>query len=246
MVSRMSAAKKGVFYGIGVGPGDPDLLTVKAAKVLDACDMVITPVKKMGSTSVAFEIVKSHISDLSKVIEMNFPMISLSQEREALQKQWQENADEIEVLINQGKDVAFITLGDPMVFSTYSYVMEYLLKRNIEIITLSGVPSFCNLGAQLNIPLTQGEESLGIVAMTQPVEEIRAILDAHQNIVVMKISANNAWMAEELEARGLEKSFVLVSNIGMETQQVVRDIEVLKGKIPYLSTLLIKKNYSLQ
>ncbi|HAZ06155.1 MAG TPA: precorrin-2 C(20)-methyltransferase [Acetobacterium sp.] len=246
MVKIMSAAKKGIFYGIGVGPGDPDLLTVKAAKVLDACDAVITPVKKMGSTSVAFEIVKSHISDLSKVIEMNFPMISLSQEREALEKQWQENADEIEILLNQGKDVAFITLGDPMVFSTYSYVMEYLLKRNVEVVTLSGVPSFCNLGAQLNIPLTQGEESLGIVAMTQPEEEIRAILDAHQNIVVMKISANNAWMAAELEARGLEKSFVLVSNIGMETQQVIRDIEVLKGKIPYLSTLLIKKNYPLQ
>ena len=85
-----------------------------------------------------------------------------------------------------------------------------------------------------------------LTALFDAPEEIRAILDAHQNIVVMKISANNAWMAEELEARGLEKSFVLVSNIGMETQQVVRDIEVLKGKIPYLSTLLIKKNYPLQ
>lgn len=110
------------------------------------------------------------------------------------------------MLLNQGKNVTFITLGDPMVFSTYSYVMEYLLKRNIEVITLSGVPSFCNLGAQLNIPLTQGEESLGIVAMTQPVEEIRAILDAHQNIVVMKISANNAWMAEELKPAGWKKA----------------------------------------
>jgi precorrin-2/cobalt-factor-2 C20-methyltransferase len=242
----MTAAKKGVFYGIGVGPGDPDLITVKAARVLDTCDVVITPTKKMGKPSIAFEIVKSHITDLSKVLEMNFPMISLSEERETLEKQWQENADEIELLLNEGKNVVFITLGDPMVFSTYSYVMEYLLKRNIEVVTLSGVPSFCNLGAQLNIPLTQGEESLAIVAMTQPVEEIRAILDAHQNIVVMKVSANNAWMAQELEARGLENSFVLVSNIGMANQQVVRDIEVLKAKIPYLSTLLIKKNYPLQ
>ncbi|MBC3795971.1 precorrin-2 C(20)-methyltransferase [Acetobacterium tundrae] len=242
----MTAEKKGIFYGIGVGPGDPDLITVKAARILDACDVVITPTKKMGKTSIAFEIVKSHISDLSKVLDMNFPMISLSQEREVLAKQWKENADEIELLLNEGKNVAFITLGDPMVFSTYSYVMEFLLKRDIEVVTLSGVPSFCNLAAQLNIPLTQGEESLGIVAMTQPIEEIRAILDAHQNIVVMKISANNVLMAEELEARGLEKSFVLVSNIGMENQQIIRDIDVLKGKIPYLSTLLVKKNYPLQ
>jgi len=243
MVEMMTAVKKGIFYGIGVGPGDPDLITIKAAKILATADLIITPTKKMGSPSIAFNIVKTHIPDLSKVLEMNFPMISLSAEREVLKKQWEENADEIELLLNDGKDVAFITLGDPMVFSTYSYVMEFLLKRNIEVVTLSGVPSFCNLGAQLNIPLTQGEESLGVVAMTQPIEEIRAILEAHQNIVVMKISANNALMADELEKRGLEKSFVLVSNIGMETQNVVRDIEVLKGKIPYLSTLLIKKNY---
>ncbi|MDK2905497.1 MAG: precorrin-2/cobalt-factor-2 C20-methyltransferase, partial [Eubacteriaceae bacterium] len=236
---------KGIFYGIGVGPGDPDLLTVKAAKVLKECDVVITPTKKMGTDSIAFNIVKPHIEDLSKCLEMNFPMISLSAEREKLEIQWKQNADEIEDLLNQGKDVAFITLGDPMVFSTYSYVMEYLLDREIEVVTLSGIPSFCNLAAQLNIPLTQGEESLGVVAMTQPIEEIRQILDAHKNIVVMKISANNQLMAEELEARGLEKSFVLVSNIGMETQKVVTDINVLKGKIPYLSTMLIKKDYPL-
>ena len=238
--------KRGVFYGIGVGPGDPDLLTVKAAKILDTCDKVITPTKKMGKPSIAFNIVKDHIKDPDKVMEMSFPMISLSEERERLQKQWKKNADEIEVLLNTGKNVCFITLGDPMVFSTYSYVMEFLLERGIEVKTLSGITSFCNLAAQLNIPLTQGEESLGIVAMTQPVEEIEKILDAHINIVVMKISANNKWMAEELEKRGLENSFVLVSNIGMETQKITRDIEALKEKIPYLSTLLIKKEYSIE
>ncbi len=238
--------ERGIFYGVGVGPGDPDLLTVKAARILESCDKVITPTKKMGQPSIAFNIVKDHINDLNKVMEMNFPMLSLSEERETLQKQWKINADEIEDLLNEGKNVCFITLGDPMVFSTYSYVMEFLLERDIEVETLSGIPSFCNLAAQLNIPLTQGEESLGIVAMTQPVDEIKKIIDAHKNIVVMKISANNKWMAEELEKRGLEKSFVLVSNIGMENQKISRDIDVLKEKIPYLSTLLIKKEYPVQ
>ncbi|MEF9918542.1 MAG: precorrin-2 C(20)-methyltransferase [Eubacterium sp.] len=236
---------KGIFYGLGVGPGDPDLLTVKAYKILQSADVIITPTKKMGKPSIAYRIVESHITDHTKVLEMSFPMISLSKEREALEIQWKENADEIEKLLNDGKNVVFLTLGDPMVFSTYSYVMEFLLKRGIEVITLSGVPSFCNLAAQINIPLTQGEESLGVVAMTQPVEEIRQILDAHRNIVIMKVSANNALLAEELEKRGLEKAFVLVSNIGMENQVVVRDIEILKGEIPYLSTLLIKKDYDL-
>ena len=172
-------------------------------------------------------------------------MISLSAERETLEKQWKENADEIEKILEEGKSVVFLTLGDPMVFSTYSYVMEYLLERGVEVVTLSGVPSFCNLAAQINVPLTQGEESLGIVAMTQPIEEVQQILDAHRNIVIMKVSADNKRLAEELEKRGLENSFVLVSNIGMENQSMIRDIEVLKGDIPYLSTLLIKKDYDI-
>lgn len=115
MVKPMTVAKKGIFYGIGVGPGDPDLLTVKAAKVLDACDVGLR-CKKMGSTSVAFEIVKSHISDLSKVVEMNFPMISLSQERKHWKNSGKKMPMKLKCSLNEGKDVAFITLGDPMVF----------------------------------------------------------------------------------------------------------------------------------
>lgn len=236
---------KGTFYGLGVGPGDPDLITLKAYKVLQTADVIITPTKKMGKPSIAYQIVESHITPSAEIIEMSFPMISLSKERDTLEKQWKENADAIEAMLNAGKNVVFLTLGDPMVFSTYSYIMEFLQKREIEIVTLSGIPSFCNLAAQVNIPLTQGEESLAVVAMTQPIEEIRAILDTHKNIVVMKVSADNRTMAEELIARGLEKSFVLVSNIGMDNQTIIRDIEVLKGKIPYLSTLLIKKDYDL-
>lgn len=237
---------KGTFYGLGVGPGDPDLLTVKAYKILQGADVIITPTKKMGKPSIAYKIVESHIAPMTEVVEMSFPMISLSEERETLKKQWKENADAIEEYLNAGKSVVFLTLGDPMVFSTYSYVMEFLLNREIEVVTLSGIPSFCNLAAQINVPLTQGEESLGVVAMTQPIEEIRQILDAHKNVVIMKVSANNAVLAEELIARGLENAFVLVSNIGMENQTIIRDIEVLKGKIPYLSTVLIKKDYDIK
>lgn len=237
---------KGTFYGLGVGPGDPDLITLKAYKILQAADVIVTPTKKMGKPSIAYRIVESHIAPKTEVVEMNFPMISLSAQRKALEIQWEENANAIEAILQRGKNVVFLTLGDPMVFSTYSYVMEFLLKREVEVVTLSGIPSFCNLAAQLNLPLTQGEESLGIVAATQPMEEIRAILDAHKNIIIMKISACNAAIAQELEERGLQNQFVLVSNIGMETQSVLRDVEVLKGKIPYLSTLLIKKDYDLE
>lgn len=131
---------KGTFYGLGVGPGDPDLITVKSLKILQGADVIVTPTKKMGKPSIAYRIVESHIPQGTEVIEMNFPMISLSEERETLQKQWAENADAIEVMLKDGKDVVFLTLGDPMVFSTYSYIMEFLVERDIEVVTLSGIP----------------------------------------------------------------------------------------------------------
>ena len=233
----------GTFYGVGVGPGDPELITLKTYRLIQEADVIISPTKKMGKPSIAYRIVESHIPESKTVIDMDFPMISLSAEREKLEAQWEANADAIEAMLAEGKDVVFLTLGDPMVFSTYSYVLRYLQQRGLPTDTLSGVPSFCNLAAQIGIPLTQGEESLGVVAMTQSEEEVRAILDVHKNVVIMKVSANNAFLAEELEKRGLEKSFVLVSNIGMADQRITRDIEDLKGKVPYLSTMLIKKDY---
>lgn len=236
------AENKGVLYGIGVGPGDPELLTVKAVRAIEAADVVISPTGKRGKPSIALRIAEPYIAKRQRCITMDFPMLSLSAEREALDAQWQENADAIQAILDRGENAVFLTLGDPMVYSTYSYVMAYLLARGLAVETVSGIPSFCNLAARLNIPLTQGEESLGVVGMTEPIEKVRAVLDAHQNIVVMKVSAGNAALAKELSARGLERHFVMVSNIGMDSQQVTTDIGALVGKVPYLSTVLIKKS----
>lgn len=237
----MEQQKKGKLYGIGVGPGDPELLTVKAVKAIEAADVIISPTKKMGKPSIALQIAKPYIKPETKLVVMDFPMLSLSEERETLEKQWGENADQIQSMLNWGQNAVFLTLGDPMVYSTYSYVMEFLIDRGMEVETISGVPSFCSLAAHLNLPLTQGEESLGVVGMTQTEEEVDAVLDAHQNIVVMKVSANAKGLAKALRERHLEDHFVMISNIGMDSERVTRDIADLEKKVPYLSTVLIKK-----
>lgn len=237
----MEQQKKGKLYGIGVGPGDPELLTVKAVKAIESADMIISPTKKMGKPSIALQIAKPYIKPETKLVVMDFPMLSLSAERETLEKQWGENADQIQSMLNWGQNAVFLTLGDPMVYSTYSYVMEFLIDRGMEVETISGVPSFCSLAAHLNLPLTQGEESLGVVGMTQTEEEVDAVLDAHQNIVVMKVSANAKGLAKALRERHLEDHFVMISNIGMDSEKVTRDIADLEKKVPYLSTVLIKK-----
>ena len=237
----MEQQKKGKLYGIGVGPGDPELLTVKAVRAIESADVIISPTKKMGKPSIALQIAKPYIKPETKLVVMDFPMLSLSAERETLEKQWGENADQIQSMLNWGQNAVFLTLGDPMVYSTYSYVMEFLIDRGMEVETISGVPSFCSLAAHLNLPLTQGEESLGVVGMTQTEEEVDAVLDAHQNIVVMKVSANAKGLAKALRERHLEDHFVMISNIGMDSEKVTRDIADLEKKVPYLSTVLIKK-----
>ena len=237
----MEQQKKGKLYGIGVCPGDPELLTVKAVKAIESADVIISPTKKMGKPSIALQIAKPYIKPETKLVVMDFPMLSLSAERETLEKQWSENADQIQSMLNWGKTAVFLTLGDPMVYSTYSYVMEFLLDRGMEVETISGIPSFCSLAAHLNLPLTQGEESLGVVGMTQSEDEVAAVIDAHQNVVVMKVSANAAGLAKALRDRHLEDHFVMISNIGMDSEKVTRDIADLEKKVPYLSTVLIKK-----
>jgi precorrin-2/cobalt-factor-2 C20-methyltransferase len=237
----MDQKTKGKLYGIGVGPGDPELLTVKAVKAIESADIIISPTKKMGKPSIALRIADPYINPETELVIMDFPMLSLSEERDKLEAQWGENADQIQKMLDDGKTAVFLTLGDPMVYSTYSYVMKFLLDRGMAVETISGVPSFCSLAAHLNLPLTQGEESLGIVGMTQPEAEVNAVLDAHQNIVVMKVSANAKGLAEALKKRHLENHFVMISNIGMANEKVTRNIEDLEGKVPYLSTVLIKK-----
>ena len=241
VIYEMEQQKKGKLYGIGVGPGDPELLTVKAVRAIESADVIISPTKKMGKPSIALQIAKPYIKPETKLVVMDFPMLSLSAERETLEKQWGENADQIQSMLNWGQNAVFLTLGDPMVYSTYSYVMEFLIDRGMEVETISGVPSFCSLAAHLNLPLTQGEESLGVVGMTQTEEEVDAVLDAHQNIVVMKVSANAKGLAKALRERHLEDHFVMISNIGMDSERVTRDIADLEKKVPYLSTVLIKK-----
>jgi precorrin-2/cobalt-factor-2 C20-methyltransferase len=233
---------KGKLYGVGVGPGESDLITLKAYRLIQDADKIICPSRKKGVKSIALQIIEPHLTEKSELVEMEFPMIAIEANREELEAKWQENAQEINSYLEAGDNVVFITLGDAMVFSTYAYVLDFLLEEGIDVETVSGIPSFCNLAAKINVSLTQGEESLAVTSMTQSIEEIRAILDIHDNIVIMKVSAGSEIIAEELEKRGLENNFTLISNIGMETENKTTDINDLKQKIPYLSTMLIKKN----
>ncbi|HOM95313.1 MAG: precorrin-2 C(20)-methyltransferase [Candidatus Methanofastidiosa archaeon] len=230
---------KGKLYGIGVGPGDPDLITIKAVNTLKTVGAVISPESSKNKGSVAYEIAKKYLRDDVEIIYLTFPM---SYEEDKLKSIWEKNANIIESEINKGKILAFITLGDPTIYSTYSYMLEYLKKRDIEIETIPGITSFCAICSRINTPLASGNETIAIIPVTKESSGFifNSIKD-FDNIVLMKPSANSVLIAEIIESLNLTGNFILAQKIGTKEEKISNKLGDIKNDIPYLSSIIIKK-----
>ncbi len=229
---------KGKFYGIGIGPGDPDLITMKAIKLLHEVDVIVCPEARKGKGSFAFDIARPHLPETYETLHLEFPMVH---DYEVMERAWKENAQIISDHVRQGKKVGFITLGDPTVYSTYMYLLPYF-EADIPVETIPGITSFCAAAAHQNLPLAKWEETFGIVPLKHGCETANQALDHYDNVVIMKPSHDPVRLAEILEEKGLEDKFVLITKVSTETENVIKDINVLKeGKVPYLSTMIVKK-----
>lgn len=229
---------RGKLYAVGVGPGDPELITIKAARVLSQADAIISPRSAAGKSSFALEIAREHIGGAAQIIEMTFPM---EYKEELMESCWRDCAECIDKLLEQGMNVAFITLGDPMLYSTYLNMMAYLREPELAEV-IPGVNSFSIAAARTGVPLAMGDETLSVVPLGKNENGITGALDSADNIVIMKPSALSGQLARELSSRGLEGSFVLASKCGTQSEELSRDIERLSSKkVPYLSTILVKK-----
>jgi precorrin-2/cobalt-factor-2 C20-methyltransferase len=232
---------KTILYGIGVGPGDPDLLTIKGKKIINQVDCLILPVKKIGDKSFAHEIIGEHLENPGvECIEMLFPM---HYNQEEFKVQWAKNAKQIEAYMGQGKTCGFITLGDPTLYSTFIYLLSYLELSEDQLEIVPGITSYSALASTLKTPLTKWQEDLRIVPLQRHDQaHIMAMLENGDNFILMKPQACTQALIGALQALNLEKSFRVISYIGRENQEIIDDIEVLKTrKLPYLSTMLIKK-----
>lgn len=228
---------KGIFYGVGVGPGDPELLTIKAVDIIKAVDVLICPEGKKGKGSVALDIVKDYVNSNTEILHLTFPMVYKEGE---LKSEWERNTEIIYNKLIDGKNVAFITLGDPMLYSTYMYILPEIQNRGIVVETVPGITSFCAAASKSNTPLAMGDETLIIFPLRKNGEKIDEVMENFDNLVVMKPSGHNEKLAESLEKKGLDEKFVLVSKCGTNDESITRDIEIVKSGIPYLSTMIVK------
>ena len=230
---------QGIFYGIGVGPGDPELLTVKAINAIKISDVIIAPKTEKKSDSLALQIATPYLRADVQIVYQTFPMVK---DFETSPEIFESNVSEILSYLRDGKNVGFLTLGDPMFFSTYIYIFKLLKKSAVQIETVAGVPAFLAIAAKIGYPVAYGNEILSIIPATADADKISDALKISDDSVLMKVYKNFGEVAEILNNENLSENAVLVSRCGLEDEKIISDIDSYKKeKLNYLSTILTRR-----
>lgn len=229
----------GTFYGLGVGPGDPELLTIKARRLLEKVPVVAAPRSK-GEEGLALSIVRPFLAPGTRVLELDFPMTA---QPELLELAWEKSAELVLAELRQGRDVAFVTLGDPSLYSTYGYLVERLRQkeRNLPLTTIPGVSSFSAAAAATGTALAEGRAGLAILSSFDEGEFLR-VLEFFDSVVLFKVARHLPRIKELLESKNLADQAILVSRLGLPGEAIYPSLKDWPGeKVDYLSTLIIKK-----
>lgn len=226
---------KGKLIGIGVGPGDPELLTVKAVKTLKIVPVICAPKSSKNKPSLALSIVQDILNKRKtdyKTIEPLFPMI---EDKKALESYW---ADAAELMINEleeGRDVSFITLGDPSIYSTFSYIARIIRDKGYSVEMIPGITSFTGCAASAGITLGEKDEIILVVPKVD--QRLEEILEHADTAVIMKTSRHSQVLEKIIKKDSRDKKVISVQNCGMDNEEIF-DGFAKKGK--YLSTTIVK------
>jgi precorrin-2/cobalt-factor-2 C20-methyltransferase len=233
--------RSGTLYGIGIGPGDPELITLRGARLISSCRHLFVPKARTASESVALAIARPLVGPEAKIEELLFPMTA---DKEELAAKWDEAAGHVAEVLDAGDDACFLTLGDPFLYSTYIYLLRALRKRlpDLKAVTVPGIMAFSAAAALAEFPVGEGREPVTIVPAADDLTAVRRALAAGGTVVLMKIGKRLAEVIELLAAQGLLEASVFVSHVGMGAQRIETDLRRLKADGPeagYLSVILV-------
>lgn len=216
-------------YGIGVGPGDKELITLKAVKIIGSAPVIVAPSGMAGGKSIALEIARDYIGSSAEVIVKHFPMGGKDQEEKIY-----EAFQAIEGKLKEGKDVAFLTIGDPFVYSTYIYLLKYIKAKGYETETVPGITSFCACASIAGVPLVIGDEGLLII----PGDKVDTI-NEEKYVVVMKVYKKEEDILNTLEQKGFK--YVYIKKAGRAGQEVLKDRESIIKNREYMSLIIANR-----
>ncbi len=244
----------GIFYGVGVGPGDPELLTMKAVRVIEECDVIAVPVSSKDLTEpiyditgeeqvyaeylkrcAAYQIVQNAGVHVQKKAKLYLPM-PMVKDKIQLQKIHDACAKSVEKLLKASKNAAFITLGDPTVYSTCMYVYKRIYRSGYETKIIPGVPSFCAAAARLDMSLAENKEELHIIPASYEIEEG---LKLRGTKVLMKAGKKIPYVKKIVQEQGME--IRMVENCGMETEKVYESADEIPDEASYYSLFILKE-----
>lgn len=229
-------------YVVGVGPGDPELITIKGEKILKSVNAIVSPVAKVGETSVAFETVRQFIdSNRQAVLPFLFPMTT---NLSILEPAWRAAADEIVKRIDNGEEIAFITIGDPLFYATSIYLIDMVVANrpdiNIEIIP--GITSFCAAASIASFPLIERDGKFAVIAATAGIDAIEEALKNSDTVVILKVRPIFTQIVELIKRLDSISSILFAERVGSPQQLLLKDIKTIETHNPdYLSLMIIRK-----
>ena len=229
-------------YAVGVGPGDPELLTRKAERILRAVPVICAPTANPADSSYALSLVEPFLDrHRQEVIVQVFPM---RMDQAGLEEFWETAAAEVVERVRLGNDVAFITIGDPFLYSTFLYLYRIFREKypDIPVEVVPGISSINAAAIAAGVPLGMASERIAIIPAAFEQENLKKTLAEFDTVVLMKMSRVFDGIYELLCELGLERKAVYVSRVGSPEQEVVFDLARLVGqKLDYLSLLIVRK-----
>ncbi len=225
----------GILYGVGTGPGDPELMTLRAVRLIRE-NAVIACAGKDARASLAYRIALQAVPELADktILSIDMPMI---RDRDVLIQSHRDGADLIESHLKAGKNVVFLTLGDPSIYSGFSYLQKLVTQDGFPTETVSGVTSFCAAAASLNLPLVTGEESLCILPAAK--DDLSCTAAGADTLLLMKAGRAPKALARRLESTGYEVS--MVENCGLAEEKLYREAESIPEHAGYFSLMIAKR-----
>lgn len=225
-----------ILYGVGVGPGDPKLITLAAVDAIRACPVIALPKSGEGE-AVALQIARGAVPELDEKELLELPM-PMTRDKALLEQSHDDAARVVAAYLRQGKSVAFLTLGDPSVYSTYCYVHKRVLAMGLDARMIPGVPSFCAAAARLGQPLVEGAQALHVLPASYAGASDGLSLSGTK--VLMKTGRCMAQVKHALAEHGLLDTAQMVQKCGMQGETLYTDMREADAGASYFSIIIAK------
>lgn len=235
-------------FCVGCGPGDPELLTVRAVNLIKNAEVIFAPTAREGKPSIALSVVEQYIDRPTKTVSLVFPMVK---DRESLRDYWKRNADEIAGAVRSGKKVVYLTVGDPALYSTWIYIHRELKKSygDIEVEIVPGVASMFAIAARAKISLAEGDETVAIVPACYDMERVKKTANACDTVIFLKDGRYFDSVIEMLAQAGFpdNANIAIAQDVSEEGEILeMKRLSELRGKKgpteKYFSIMVAKKN----